>query len=54
MLIHVGINKSVIYIDYLQNVNNKIIPYWGFFHTRSKALAQFDAKNKVLHINGKG
>ena len=47
MLIHVGINNSVLYIDHLQNVDNKVIPYWVFFHTRSKALAQFDAKKKI-------
>ena len=40
-----GINNSVlyIYVDYLQNVNNKVIPYC-FFHNRPKALAQFDPK----------
>ena len=38
-------------IDYLQKVNNNVIPHC-FFHSRPKALAQFDTKNNVLHING--
>ena len=39
----IGINNSVLFIDYLQKVKNKVIPYC-FFHTRPQALAQFDAK----------
>ena len=34
----IGINYSVLYIDYLQ----KVMPYC--FHTRPQALAQFDEK----------
>ena len=39
----IGINNSVLYIEYLQKEKNKIIPYW-FFHTRPQALAQIDAE----------
>ena len=38
----IGINYSVLYIDYLQMVKSKVMPYC--FHTRPQALAQFDEK----------
>ena len=44
----IGINNSVLYIAYLQNVNNKVIPYC-FFHNRPKALAQFDPKKVMFY-----
>ena len=43
----IGINNSVLYIDYLQKVKNKVIAYhtaFHLFHTRSQELTQFDAK----------
>ena len=50
----IGINDSVLYIDYLQNVNNKVIPYC-FCHIRPKALAQFDPKKVIFYtIMGSG
>ena len=52
----IGINNSVLYTDYLQKVNNKVITYCLclFFHTRPQALAQFNAKSNVSHSNEKG
>ena len=31
----IGINNSVLYIDYFQKVKNKVIPYCGFSHPSS-------------------
>ena len=44
----IGINNSVLYLDYLQNVNNKVLPYCLFYNTR-KALAQFDPKKVMFY-----
>ena len=44
----IGINNSVLYLDYLQNVNNKVIPYCFFYNPR-KALAQFDPKKVMFY-----
>ena len=38
-------------ISYIKHKKKK---YTVFFHNRPKALAQFDPKSNVLHINGKG
>ena len=45
------INNLVLYIDYLQKVKNKVIPYCFslFFHTHPQALAQFDAKKVMFY-----
>ena len=48
----IGINNSVLYIDYLQKVwQNKVIPFC-FFHTRPQAvhLHILTQKNNVLLI----
>ena len=47
----IGINYSVLYIDYVQKVKNKVIPYC--FHTRPQHLHNLTQKCNVLHINGK-
>ena len=49
-----GINNSVLYIDYLLNVNNKVIPYCVSFTTVPKHLHSLTQQSNVLHINGKG
>ena len=51
----IGINNSVLYIDYLQKVwQNKVIPYC-LFHTPPQAvhLHNLTQKSNVLLINGK-
>ena len=53
----IGTNNSVLYIYSLfAKVQEKghTILFFVFFHTRPQALAKFDAKNNVLHINGEG
>ena len=46
---HTDINNSILYIDDLQKVNNKVITSWFlFFHACPQALAQFDAKTYVF------
>ena len=49
-----GINNSVLYIDYLQNVKNNVIPYWVFFTPVLKHLQNLTPKSNDLHINGEG
>ena len=52
---HIGINHSVLYRDYMQKVwQNKVIPYC-FFHTRPLAvhLHNLTQKSNVSLINGK-
>ena len=48
------INKSVLYIGYLQKVKNKVIPYCFFFTPVLKHLQNLTQKSNVLHINGEG
>ena len=44
----IGINNSVLYIDYLQKVwQNKVIPYC-FFHTRPQAVHLHIWRRKVM------
>ena len=50
----IGINNSVLYIDYLQNVNNKVIPYWGFFTTVPKHLHNLTQKVMIYTLMERG
>ena len=52
------INNSVIYLGYIickRSITRSYHTVFIFFHTRPQALAQFDAKKRiVLHINEEG
>ena len=54
----IGITNSVLYIDYLQKVKNKVIAYHTAFHffftPVLKNLHNLTQKSNVLHINGEG
>ena len=44
----------MLYMNYLQKINNKVIPYCVFFTHVLKYLHKLTQKSNVLHINRKG